>query len=278
MRNCTKSLALSFCMFVFLGTANLASADPEIETIFNWAENNFAELFPSHQTTQVIEPWTFRHYPSTEIYVGAKDNEIFVLGGPWGQNPTFIDSVPNLITQIAVSGGNGSIPGCNTANSPSGMKFTQNGNVIHITTNGQCIPLPENTNFCVLPAPSAPTGVSLLRSANITSSEIKGVAMEIPGVLDSSVFADNNQCTINVSTEAIDQIESKDICLDITEQVSPFSALLELDPPVTIAFVGTTTNQIVPDCFATNAATVSDAFTGESWKRGADGSFIQIDF
>lgn len=282
MKKRTKSLGLSFCMFVLLGTTNLASANPEIETIFNWAENNYAEFFPGHQTTQMIDPWTYRYYPSTEIYVGVKDNEIFVLGGPWGpNNPTFIDSVSNLTAQIAASGGDSSIPGCNTADIPAGMKFTQNGNVVHITTNGQCIPLPENKNFCVLPTQATSTGISLLSNVNVTSSQIKGITTEIPGLLDpGSAFSSNNHCTINAPAATTDQIVNSDMCLDITEQFSSFEAFpgVVITPPVTIAVVSTTTNQVVPDCFATNAATISDALTGASWFRDTTGNFVQLDF
>jgi hypothetical protein len=151
MRKRIKCTTLSFCFLVLFGNVNLTSAatTPEIEAIFNWAENNFSDLFPNHQSTQIIEPWTFRFYPSTGIYVGAKDNQVFVLGGPWGaDNPTLIDTIPNLSNQIIASGGDGSVPGCNNlVDTPTGLVITQSGNVITMTTNGQCIELPENTDF-----------------------------------------------------------------------------------------------------------------------------------
>jgi hypothetical protein len=62
------------------------------------------------------------HYPDTGVYAGVQkyENNVYVLGGPWGNNPTLIAALPDLIVQITDSGGNGSIPACNTANVPAG--------------------------------------------------------------------------------------------------------------------------------------------------------------
>ncbi len=58
-----------------------------------------------------------------------------------------------------------------------------------------------------------------------------------------------------------------DVYLDITDKVSLFSGIpgVTVNPPVTMNFVGTTTNQIVSDCFATDAETFADAFPEEVW-------------
>lgn len=132
MRNCLRSPLL--CVFVMAGYFNLAqggemdhsdhaddsnhanhtnhagskdhanSSTSAIEAIFNWAENNYQEIFPSQQATQILESWRYRAYPtgsSGNVFIGAKDNEIYVQGGPWGaDNPVFIDTVPNLLSQI----------------------------------------------------------------------------------------------------------------------------------------------------------------------------------
>ncbi|MBT5827256.1 MAG: hypothetical protein HON51_00295 [Gammaproteobacteria bacterium] len=113
MKKRLKCAVLSFCIFVLFGGVNLASADttPEIEAIFNWAQTNFPQYFSEPQATQMVGEWTFRHYPSSpagDVYAGVNNGEVFVLGGPWGSdNPTFIDSVVNLTSQIAASGGDG---------------------------------------------------------------------------------------------------------------------------------------------------------------------------
>lgn len=88
---------------LFLGNINFASADTasDTDTLLNWAENNYPEYFPTHQTTQSIAPWLFRFYPDKNVYAGVNtsNNGVYVLGGPWGiDKPTYIDSLYNLLS------------------------------------------------------------------------------------------------------------------------------------------------------------------------------------
>ncbi|MCW5618368.1 MAG: hypothetical protein KIS65_04035 [Nitrosomonas sp.] len=283
------------CMKSFISTAGflglllsfspaISATTSQIETLFNWAENTFPELFPDHQITQMVDPWAFRHYPATGIYAGVKNDEVFVLGGPWGtDNPTFIDTLPNLLTQIEGTGGNGSVPACNdTSAIPQGMVVTQSGNVVNITTNGQCIkiPDPENTNFCEPPASLQATGISILSTNNVNSFQTTGITLSLPpGVPDPlSVFAQtSSSCIINAQEELTDLIVNSNICFDMTDQYSSLSGLpgITISPPVTITTVTSSVNQRVPDCFTTNAAFITDIYTGESWVN-TNGNFVPI--
>lgn len=293
MKKRIKCTALSFCICIFIlfGSINPVSADttPEIEDIFNWAENNFSEFFSDPQATQMIGEWTFRRYPfapSGETYIGANNNDIFVLGGPWGTDaPLFVDTVSNLTSQIASSGGDVSVPGCNSdLEIPAGMTITQSGNVVNITTNGQCIVIPEEeSNFCEAPEQLEATGISVLTTVNVTSSETTGIEIDQPGIFDPiGSIADgftNASCTINASPEST--VINSDVCFDVTDQFSSLSSIpgVTVSPPVTFAIASTTTDQIVANCFDTNATSISDAFTGESWVIDTiSGGFIQISF
>lgn len=272
------------------GGVNLASADttPEIEAIFNWAETGFPEYFSAPQTTQMIGEWIFRHYPTSpsgETYAGVKNNEVFVLGGPWGaDNPTFIDSVANLTSQIAASGGDGSVSACDgSSDIPAALVVTQSGNVVNITTNGQCIVIPlDENNFCETPAQPEPTGISVLTTVNLTSSKTTGIefTMGIENPIGSVADGlSNASCTINAFSE--DLIINSDVCFDMTDQLSSFSDFsgVTINPPVTFAIASTTTGQVVADCFARSAASITDAFTGETWVRDPLGSgFTQVSF
>ncbi|SER34164.1 hypothetical protein SAMN05421690_102019 [Nitrosomonas sp. Nm51] len=159
MKQCTRAwISTAYLLGLLFSPSPLsAAATSEIETVFNWAENNFPGLFPEHRTTQIIDPWAFRFYPSTGIYTGIKNDAVYVLGGPWGtDSPTFIATLPNLLTQIQSEGGNGSVPACRgTTEIPQSMVLTQSGSVVNITTNGQCVVIddPESADFCESPAP-----------------------------------------------------------------------------------------------------------------------------
>lgn len=131
MKDCLKPPFLFLCVFMIAGYISLAQSSEldhsdhddgsghtnhtgskdhanrstsAIEVIFNWSENNYQAIFPSHQPTQIFESWRYRAYPtgpSGSVFIGAKDNEIYVQGGPWeSDNPVFIDTIPNLLSQI----------------------------------------------------------------------------------------------------------------------------------------------------------------------------------
>jgi hypothetical protein len=279
-----KQLILSVCAFILLGSMNFVAADTDSDTeiILNWAENNYPGYFPSHQVTQKIDPWIFRFYPDTEIYAGVNrgDNNVYVLGGPWGNTPTIVETLPNLVT-VAVSG-NSSIPGCNTAAVPAGLVYTQNGNVVNVTTNGQCIQLPSNNNLCQIPQQTAATGVSALTSSTVISSELRGISIDIPGFPNpfesfAKDFSNSKNCTINAPAEGVNMIINSDVCYDMTAQFNgQFESTPEvtITPPITLATKSTTTSQSVPDCFATDAGFIYDAFTKESWVK-KDGAFVK---
>ncbi|MDV6344203.1 hypothetical protein [Nitrosomonas sp. Is37] len=287
MKHRIKQFILSACSLALLSSFNFASADTasDAEILLNWAENTYPEFFPSHQATQSIEPWLFRYYPEVGIYAGVNktDNGIYVLGGPWGNNPTFIDSLPNMITHIVNLGGNGSIPACNTANVPAGLVFTQSGNVVNVTTNGQCIPLPTNPNLCEAPRQASATGISLLTTSNVTSSEIRGITIDLPGIPNPfQSFANDSlngkHCTINAPRESPNLTVHSDVCYDMTSAFEgQFQSVpgITVNPPITMAAKNTITSQTVADCFATDANSIYDAFTNEVWIK-KNGDFVKI--
>lgn len=284
MKKYIKSLIASLCLFgVLVGNPVSAATTNEIETVFNWAENHFTELFPNHQATRTIEPWRFRFYPTTGIAIGVNNDDFFVLGGPWGlESPTFIDTMPNILALIEGTNGNGNVPACsNTVELPAGMVITQSGNVVNITTNGQCIEVsnPENANFCEPPTPTQPTGISVLSTTNITSFLTSGIIIDSPGIPNPlNSFAQSvSSCVINAQTDAVNLVVNSDICFDATNEFSNLSDFpgITVNPPITIAIASTSTSQQVSDCFATNATTIADTLTGETWVN-VNGNFVPI--
>ncbi len=203
-----KLFKLFICILALLGNAHgvHATTASDSEKLFNWAENTFPSVFPSRRATQSIEPWLFRHYPESNIYVGVNksDNIVYAMGGPWGSNPTVIDSLSNLINYINNSGGSSAIAACDTASSLAGISYSQSGNVVTVTTSGTCAVVADlsNTNLCKIPEQTAASGVSILGSNNVTSSSIEGLSTTIPGlpnpfqaIVDAS--ANVKHCTIN---------------------------------------------------------------------------------
>lgn len=286
MKQRMKQLISSVCAFILLGSLNCAFADnaSDTETLLNWAENTYPQIFPSRQATQNLEPWLYRFYPETGVYAGVNktDQGVYVMGGQWGNNPTYIDSLASMISLIQSSGGNGEIAACDTTNIPDGFSYSQSGDVVTVSTNGQCISIPtDTTNFCETPLQPSATGISVLSTSDVTSSEWSGITLSIP--VDPSTFFNGSfkSCTINAPDEQTNLVVNTDICLDVTTQLEgSLSDLVSqgyatINPPITYAFKSTYTSKIVADCFATDADSVYDAFTNEVWIK-QNGDFVEI--
>jgi hypothetical protein len=274
---------IAACAGILISHSHLALASTDIqekaETLLNWAENTYPGLFPVHQATQRIEPWLFRHYLQTGIYAGVNtnDNNVYVLGGPWGtENPTLVSSVSKLFDDITQTGGDGSIPACNTDHIPEGFVYKQSGQVIDITTNGQCIKLPSDTDFCETPEEDEPTatGISVLTKIEYPHSEWRG--FEYPnGFPDflSSFTGSVSICTIHAQPDQVGLIINTDICLDLTDELQEELAGelgVTITGPIEHATKSTMANTQVADCFNTEAMSVHDAYTGETWIKIGD--------
>ena len=285
MKHYIRSLISTLSLLLLLCSVNPVSAATtnEIETVFNWAENNFPQLFPNHQATRTITPWTFRFYPSTGIAVGVKDDELFVLGGPWGtESPTFVGTMPNVLAQIQGTNGNGNVPACsNTAEIPQGMVITQSGNVVNITTNGQCIVIdnPESADFFEAPIPLNPTGISVLSTVEVTSFQTTGITIDSPGFPNplDSFMQNSSSCIIEAPAEMVNLVVNSNVCYDLTNQLSllPSGFGITIDPPVTVTTVSSSISQQVSDCFASDAAVINNLVTGETWVN-TNGSFVPV--
>ena len=129
----------------------------DCNTILNAAQQSFADIFPGNPPTQFFSPWCYRAYQG-ELLAGITSGDsnfpagVYVMGGLFGNTPTLIGSVSEVLTLLGLptnsGGGSGQDAICdNSNNETSGIIQTQDGNKIKITTNGQCIKPPENSNY-----------------------------------------------------------------------------------------------------------------------------------
>ena len=78
------------------------------EQLLNYAETTFPNFFPVHQTTSTSDPFLFRYYPQTGVYVGVvvKANMgytldgVYVMGGPFGDAPIYVGQLSTFITPV----------------------------------------------------------------------------------------------------------------------------------------------------------------------------------
>lgn len=292
----TRLSAFSALAGLLIGFTQPVAADinSEAEQIFNWAQQTYRDLFPVPVGTQTVDNWLYRYYPQTDIYAGVNldDHRVYVMGGAFGSSPQTVGSVADLLREVSGGGGgsgsNGNVDACNGAAMPPGFSYHQSGNTVTITTNGQCIKLPEDTDLCESNEPGV-AGLSVLTEIDNTQSDWRGIRFNdaVIGKMFLSGFAGNTSiCTENAPADTKNLIIHQDICLDMTETLEK-SALededgellrmvhnkeIEVNPPITLATKSTIRHKQVPDCSQTDATIIYDHFTGKT-RLNSSGSF-----
>lgn len=68
------------------------------------AEELYADLFPSsavNNAFNILDGYVYRYYDSTGIYIGIKDNTVYVLGGAFGDTePVTIGTIANTLAEL----------------------------------------------------------------------------------------------------------------------------------------------------------------------------------
>jgi cytochrome c551/c552 len=264
-----------FCVPIGFPLA-FAQSNSDVEKIFNWAENNFPRHFRDHQMTLTAGAWQYRFYPSANVYIGVRDEQVFVLGSRFGSadNPVFVDTVSGLLTQIENDPG---VPSCK--NPKNGFTATQSGNVINITSNGQCLSVPDD--ICEIPTPGGEkTEKSVMHKTTMTATQYSGIEFDSPAasaILDLfNATKSNKLCTVNTPEDSVKLVTHTDICQDVTPALQALSLPgITVTPPVMLQYTTTTKNRLVFDCFKTDADVIFDLSSWESWTRQVDGSFTK---
>lgn len=265
-----------------------ADINSDSEQLFNDAQQVFPQFFPSQQSTQTLEPWLFRHYPSTQVYLGVnKENlGVYLLGGTFGDTPVYVDTMQAVSTALQAQIPNQEEPEtlCDVNSIPEGFSYQQNGHSITISTNGQCVSMSdiESQNYCDINPETGDdgkpvsTGIHMLSSTQLTYYNFTG--FNIPGIsdalLDSAV--NTKTCLINAPSDFNSFSVNYDLCLDLTDQIGSEPGVAQfITPPVTLEYTGATISEQISDCFSSDADTISDAVTGELWIKSG-GGFRQI--
>ena len=52
----------------------------DVDSLFNWAESQYASYFPTHEISQKSGEYTFRYYKNTGNYLGVSNDQVYILG------------------------------------------------------------------------------------------------------------------------------------------------------------------------------------------------------
>jgi len=80
-----------------------------VDALFDWAEQNYPDVFPGKEVSFEVEGFYARYYPATETYLGVKDEtfdqktttRIYTMGGLFGNEPKLIG---DLEEYLAIAG------------------------------------------------------------------------------------------------------------------------------------------------------------------------------
>lgn len=76
----------------------LITDDSKEQKIFNLAEQLYPQFFsPANVDNQLLEGFVYRHYSTTNTYIGIRNGEVFVLGDAFGSGVQRIDTVDNTL-------------------------------------------------------------------------------------------------------------------------------------------------------------------------------------
>lgn len=69
---------------------------PDAQAFLDWAERQFPQFFPTHETTRRLEPFAYRAYADTGNYLGVADGSVYVLGPVTGNQLMRVGSLADF--------------------------------------------------------------------------------------------------------------------------------------------------------------------------------------
>jgi hypothetical protein len=86
------------------GAPVVTTPDPtKVAQLFEEAQKKLAQYFPAtaNAQTQTLDGYTYRFYPSTNIYLAINNGDIYVMGGQFGNNPIKQGPLEAILSELA---------------------------------------------------------------------------------------------------------------------------------------------------------------------------------
>lgn len=108
-----KILNVAVVLFLFVSSAPLYSqqlpgievADSAVDqnavTLVNLANQKFPELFSGGSPWRQLDGFSFKYFSATGIYLGVNGGNLFVLGGQFGNQPTNLGKVTDIVSTLS---------------------------------------------------------------------------------------------------------------------------------------------------------------------------------
>lgn len=94
----TTILCLALLLATLASPTTLADTRSNAIRLFDFAEQSYPELLrPAAPEVQKIQGFYVRHYSEQNIYLGIRGDDVYVLGGPYGDQLTFVGNTSDFI-------------------------------------------------------------------------------------------------------------------------------------------------------------------------------------
>lgn len=187
------------------GGSGPISLDTNAQNMLNLAENLFSNLLSNGSALKQLGGYTYRYYPGSGAYIGFKDGQVYVLGGPFGNAlksygavSKVTVSLQNYEASIQVDAGDLGGGGDGNVDITGVYDLTIDGDISIIA---QGITLPPQAFNVVITNVVAPDPSDVDAIDNVITETLEGVS----GIADLKVVVTNNtdsRITFSVSFTA----------------------------------------------------------------------------
>jgi hypothetical protein len=84
-------------------TPTTPTISSDVQTIFDLAAVVYPAWFKNGSELGLFQGYVYKYFATSGIYVGVKDNTIYVLGGPFGNSITNVGTVASVLSALKAS-------------------------------------------------------------------------------------------------------------------------------------------------------------------------------
>ena len=156
----------------------LATAPTRLATaaeLFDWAELNYANFFPTRETNRQLSSFTYRYYPVSRNHVAVSEGRVYVQGPISGGDLLFVGTVEDF-TCRAVPALCGQAP----ADCAPPSQWTASSGQVCVPNPGQSARLAHGARFSYVDTLGAATGIAQYQCNNGTLDAVGTPTCDVP--------------------------------------------------------------------------------------------------
>lgn len=209
----SRTSTATTCSAVSTTTTTTPTVSTDVQSIFDLAGQVMAQ-FKNGGPLGSYQGYTYKYFADSKIYVGVKDNLIYLMGGTYGNSPTYAGTVSGILNSLKASKAKIDAANANTGGSTGGgtttpapttalYNLTISGTYkYNLAVAGQTINQSIPVNFSLPNAAIPPGGISDTTAfADLAQSQLAGLS-GIGGVKITSINNTASRVTFRLEMSA----------------------------------------------------------------------------